>query len=579
MEWKRVRFGFGRSLITAAIPAAILLVAPAMGCVSTLDQARTAWDDGAGSYEDAETYYKQTIAKGGTDADIARAELLELNVLLAQDLHKKKPKQAELHYRNVLELDPDNEEAREGLARLLMTQYRHDEALEVVQEGVKRKTCRGCGRLLAVLLTSRADNRMTAGDAAGAEADYAAAMEIIPDSTTALALVRARLAQKNYKAAAEGLSAAVELIGPADVGQRTRFLELRREVVLLALVGNDVELADTLLDLAPTGVGPAEQLGLATEVAMRFSALGKPDDALARMQAIVQQIDAGKLVIAPAKADEVRDSVADLLAARAIQRLSEGDQASAKSDIADALKMRPANSNVQLLEVLLLAGSDQMSSAKAKLAKVDAKARGKKEVGALLEVMNVGDLVAGGKVGEAKAAVDRAKAAGGSDLPEVHVALAEVLAATPADLSRGDLDLLRKKGLVKYPGGKPTRVGEALSELAWAAKARTAQGTEWPFRAPGFDARAKALAGKIAAYYPYEVEFRNDPNAVLVLSSKGAEAASVKVSGSGADKTVSVPAGQSAEVTVPKPGVVTLEYGGTSAAFLAEPYTRVSVSL
>jgi tetratricopeptide (TPR) repeat protein len=579
MEWKRVRFGSGRTLIPALRLGLLLMAVPAAGCVSALDQARTAWDDGAGSYEDAEVYYKEAIAKGGADADVARDELLELNVLLAQDLHKKKPKQAEVHYRNVLELDPDHEDAREGLARLLMTQYRHDEALEVAQVGVQRKTCRGCGRLTAVLLTSRADNRMASGDAAGAEADYTAAMAIIPDSNTALALVGARVAQKNVKCAAESLSTAAELIGRDDVGQRARFLELRRDVVLLALDASDVELADQMLDLAPTGVGASEQLGLATEVAMRFSALGKPDDALARMQAIVEQIDSGKLRIPPARAEEVRDSVADLLAARAIQRLSEGDQASAKADIADALKMRPANANVQLLEVVLLAASDQVGTAKTKLAKVDDKARGKKEVGALLEVMNVDDLVASGKVAEAKAAVDRAKAAGGSELPEVHIALAEVLAATPVEgLKKADLDLLKAKGLVKYPG-KPTRVGEALSELAWAAKAQKAQGRDWPFRAPGFDARDKALRDKVGAYYTASVEFQGEPKAVLALSSGAAEPLAVKVGGSGADTSVTVPAGQSVDVAVPRPGVVTLDYGGTSAAFLAEPYTRVALKL
>jgi hypothetical protein len=391
--------------------------------------------------------------------------------------------------------------------------------------------------------------------------------------------VGARVAQKNVKGAAESLSTAAELIGRDDVGQRARFLELRRDVVLLALDASDVELADQMLDLAPTGVGASEQLGLATEVAMRFSALGKPDDALARMQAIVEQIDSGKLRIPPARAEEVRDSVADLLAARAIQRLSEGDQASAKADIADALKMRPANANVQLLEVVLLAASDQVGTAKTKLAKVDDKARGKKEVGALLEVMNVDDLVASGKVAEAKAAVDRAKAAGGSELPEVHIALAEVLAATPVEgLKKADLDLLKAKGLVKYPG-KPTRVGEALSELAWAAKAQKAQGRDWPFRAPGFDARDKALRDKVGAYYTASVEFQGEPKAVLALSSGAAEPLAVKVGGSGADTSVTVPAGQSVDVAVPRPGVVTLDYGGTSAAFLAEPYTRVALKL
>lgn len=578
MEWKRFRPGYGlipKSRLILCLVAAM----PVAGCVSVLDQARVAWDDGAGSFEDAEVYYKEAIAKGGDEGDVAKAELLELNLLLAQDLHKKKPKQAETHYRNAVELDPDSEDAREGLARLLMTQYRHDEALEVAQVGVQRGTCKGCSRLLAVLLTSRADNRMANGDAAGAQADYSAAMKIIPDANVGLALVSAHLAQKSHAGAADALRASVEMIGHDDVGQRGRFLELRRDVVLLTLDAGDVDLADEMLDLAPTGVGASEQLGLAMEVAMRFSALGKPDDALARMRALVAAVDNGTLRIPEARADELRDRVADLLGARAIQRLSEGDEVAAKDDIAEALKLRPANSNVQLLQVLLLAGSGEMSTARTKLAKVDGKAKGKAEVGALLEVMNVGDLVAAGKLGDAKAAVDRAKSQGGAELPEVHVAIAEVLAASQVDgLKKADLELLRSQGLVKYPG-PPTRAGEALSELAWAAKARAGQGATWPFRAPGFESRETALRAKIAAYYPFSVEFRNEPSAVLAISHGGAEALTVDLDGAAGAASATVPAGQSADVTVARPGVVTLKYGGKTAAFLAEPYTRVGLKL
>src|SRR5687767_812921 len=316
MERKRIRAGSSRGIGLSSRLALLVIALAGSACVSALDQARTAWDDGAGNYEDAESHYKAAIAKGGDDGEIARQELLELNLLLAQDLHKKKPKEAETHYRNVIELDPDHEDAREGLSRLLMTQYRHDEALAVAKAGADRGTCRGCKRLVAVLLVARADNRITQNDLAGAEADYAAAGAILPEANASLGLTRARVAQKNTKGAAEALRTAAGLIGRDDVPQRNAFLELRRAVVLLALDTGEVDLADQLLDLAPQGVGPSEQLGLALEVAMKLSAAGKADDALARMRALVEAAESGKLQVPPARAEELRDRVAELLAAR-----------------------------------------------------------------------------------------------------------------------------------------------------------------------------------------------------------------------------------------------------------------------
>ncbi|MEM6990803.1 MAG: tetratricopeptide repeat protein, partial [Myxococcota bacterium] len=130
-----------------------LAFAPA--CSNTLAQAQLAYDNG--EYEEAETLYKQTMEEGDeVDTEIAREELFDLHMEQAKEA-KGKAKRQEEHYRKALTLQPGDGEAREGLAHALVALYRHDEALQIVQDGVDSNTCKGCQRMLAVVLIERAD--------------------------------------------------------------------------------------------------------------------------------------------------------------------------------------------------------------------------------------------------------------------------------------------------------------------------------------------------------------------------------------------------------------------------------------
>jgi tetratricopeptide (TPR) repeat protein len=579
MERKRIRRGFGMIPGPRIALALALLAAPALaGCASSLNSAREAWDDGEGTFEDAEEWYLEAIAQGGAEAEIAKEELHDLNLLLAQDLHKTKAKEAEKHYRNALELNEDSEGAREGLAKLLMSQYRFDEALAIAQDGAKRGTCTGCRRLVAVMMIQRGDARYTQGDYAGAEADYAAGMAVIPDANVTLGLARARIALQNLPGATEALASCVEVIGRDDMVQREQFLELRRAAVLLALDANEVELADKLLDMAPIGVSSTEQLGLAIEVSMRFSAMGKPDEALSRMQALVAAADAGKLAVNETRKEELRDTVADLLGARALQRLGEGDKLSADEDIAEALELRPNNSNVRLLKVLMIAGEGKIAEARTELKKVADEAKGKVEVRSILYAMDVETYLAAGRLKDAATSLDYAKR-GGEELPEVHVAAAQILAKTPVTgPKKSELADLKKKGRVKYPGGSVVKAGEALSELAWADNARKAAPEGWPFRGPGLDKRMSEVRESLA-YYPYAVEFNKEATTIVVFENKGTADVKVTATAKWFNGKATVPAGGKAEIVVQRPIVVEIQYGETTLPFLAEPYTKVTIPL
>lgn len=574
MERQRVR------TLSRLIPGALALVIALSGCSSALKDAREAWADGKGDFDESERLYKQAMKDPRVD-ELAREELAAIYLERGEAMVKRsKYKEGERMFRGALELEPNNEDAMAGLARCLREMYRFDEALVVARKGMESGECRPCRRLVAVLLIRRGDQYAAENKWAEAEADYVEAYKIIPDAGVGLAIVRARYAKRDLDGAANALRQAVSLINASDVNNRTQYLELQRVVVLLALEEGKADLADELLDLAPTGITGQEQLGAAMEVAVELGKQGKPDVALARLMALVQLAGEGKIQIAPEQLDELRDKVATLHASRASLRLGEGDIDGAAKDLDEAVSLRPDDASFKLQRVLITAGRGNLNKARTELDQIGSNVDGYNEVTAILYALEVDRLVKAGNVAGAKAELDKAKAAS-KDLPEVHIAAAQVLAATEVTgLSKSQIaDLKSKKGLVTYPGGKVTRVGEALSELDWSRQQLEGLGGTFPYRAPGTDQRLAELAGRLAEFFPFAVKFQGDPTAILVLQNKGDDALSVEVSGGDVSSKKDVPAGGSAKITVNKPGFVTLKYRGKDAALLTEPYTELELAL
>lgn len=556
---------------------AIALVTP-VGCITALDQARIAWADGEGDPKLAEQYYKKAL-ENPKDAEYVEEELYEFYVEVGDGYDEQgKAARAEDWYRKALEIDPAGEEALAGLARALRDMLRLDEAIVVAQKGAEQG-CRNCRRLMATMLIARADASVQAGQWAAAEQDYGKALEVLPDAAVALGMVRTRLAQRNIEGAAQALQSAVDLIGRVDNTGRQQFLELRRGIVKLAIEEGKPELADGLIDLAPTGVTGDEQLDLAVEVSMELARQGNPGAALARMDALMRAAQSDKLKLAPERLRELSLRVGALHVAQAAERIDQGDFEGADSDIAAALQLNPSDPTARLQKVLVLAGQGKMDEARAEHGKLARGSSGWNRVGALLEASQAWDQVQAGQLDAARQSVERAKALS-PEMPGVHVAAAAVQAQTPArGLKKKDAEAVRQHGLVSYPEGEIVRAAEALSELDWAQKQAKGLGATYPFRLPELTARMDEVGRAIAAYYPYAVTFQGDPSTKLVLSSKGAGALAVELTGPGTQTKAEVPAGGSQEVTIPKPGLVTLSYRGTTATFVAEPYTKVEVAL
>ena len=554
------------------------VLATLAGCVTKVDEARTAYADGEGSVEEAERLYQEAMKDPGWE-ELAAEELYDLYMLEGQKTAKAgKYKAAETYYRKALEVRPKDDLATGGLAEALQKMMRYDEALEVARAGIGTG-CAGCRRITAVLLIQRADQQLQQGQWAQAEQDYVEVSQLLPDASVAMGIVRARYGRKDIQGAAKGLRQAVALIGAQDVQARKQYLELRRAVVMLALQADEVELADELLDLAPEGAPAEAQLGLAMEIAMEFRNQGKPDEALDRMTALVDAAAQGKLRVTEDQIVQLRDRVASIHAARASQRLAEGDRAGAQTDLDRALELKPNHPPFELQRVLVVAGQGDLAAAREKLEGIGSETKGHDEVAAILSALEVDRLVLAGQLDAARTELEQARKRA-ADLPEVHIAAAQVLARTPlSELSKAEQAEVRKVGLVSYPQNRITRVAEALSELDWSRQQIRGLGTTYPYRAPDTTRRIDALEKELKAFYPYPVKFQGDPRAVLVLRNTGADAMNVEFDGGGVASPAQIAPGETAKVVVPEPGLVKLSYRGTTAALVAEPYTEVEVAL
>jgi tetratricopeptide (TPR) repeat protein len=557
----------------------------ALGCATPLDKGRSAWAEGQGNWDVAEPHYQEAVARQNAESEVAAEELYEIYLQLAAANKKDKPKKAEAQYRAALELQPSSAEARTGLIRLLMTLFRYEEAFNLANEGITSGKCPGCKRLLAVMLIEGGDQRAEAQDWAGAEASYAAAMDLLPDASVALGLTRARVGQKKIPEAFESLKQAASMIDQEDVQGRTRFLDLRKELVTVALEAGQAEIADAVLDVAPKGVSATEQLGLMIEVSMSLTATGKADAALERMQALALAASEGKLPLTDEQKADLLVRVALVFGARANQRAAAGDAAGAAADLEEALKLVPGEPTVTMQKALVFATQGDLVAARAEMAKLPRKTPGYRQADSILYALEVDKLVAAGKVATAVDLVDYGKRAD-PNTPEIRIAAAQVLLASPyeGDMLKKQARDLRSMSIIEYPKNKPVRAGEALAELAFARTAHETQDKLFPFRDPTRLARLEATLAKAKEFYTLPVSYVAEPKAVLVFKNTGAGELELLAEGPRFfRKKKKLAAGETGEIEMPKPGLLTLTTtaGETEqkAMFIAEPFTRVEISL
>ena len=538
------------------------------GCASSLERARVARDNR--DYPKAEQYYRGAMAKDPEDKPRAQMELGALKVALAQNKLKKDPAAAEKLFREALALNPRDDKAIDGLGRAQVEQGKLDAAIGTLST----PGCSLCRRYLSVLLLDRAAKREQAGDLERARGDYTKAQELVPDVTTALAIARLYEAARDGEGLLRAVEAAVPLIRQDDGVAQAQFKALREKAVMGAAQTADVTTIDRWLNLFPPGAGGDEWYVLQLRVAQQLYRGGQTELAVARARHILSPKHAGTL---PATRKVEYDRLlADIYRLLGVKFLREGKIIEADDNFRQAMEFAPEDNKIKLLRALAMANTD-VPKAMQVLGALPRDTRGYNEVQAILESMAVHTKLTEGDLEGARAALARAQAAS-AELPEVHVAIAEILLASPVSgLGKKELKELKKNGIVKYPEDVPTRCGEALSELAWAREQARGLGEGYLFRGPGVDGRMDAIERQIRAFYPFAVEFNADASAILRIRGTGG---SVQVRGPGGfEQTVSVPAGGSSEVTVGQPGLVTLRVGKRTMALVSEPYTKLTLEL
>lgn len=544
-----------------------------VACASSLDRARVARN--AGDDAKAEQYFRKSMASDAQDKGAAQKELAGLKFAQAQAKAKPDPAGAEKLVRESLTLAPGDEKAVDLLGRVIASQGRLDEAIDVLAAG--DQACEMCKRYLSVLLLERAGVREAAKEWETARGDYARALELVPDATTALAVARCSEQVGDLEGMTKAIERAVPLIGAKDSASQADFRAFRERTVLAAAGRGDVALCDRWLNFFPPDAGGDGWYVLQLRVAQELYRQKRIEVAIGRARHMLGPTHTDTL---PAgRKGEFQRFLADIYRLQGVGYLREGKLVEADDNFRLAMEYAPTDDKIKLLRALAIAGNRDVARAMQVVQALPKETKGHSEVLAILESMQVADRLADDDIEGAKAALARAQAAS-AETPEVHIAMAELLFVTPAGVSKAVIRQLKKSGIVKYPNDEINRYGEALSELAWAREQARGLGDGYLFRGPGIDARVSSLERQLRSFYPYTVAFNAESTAILRLRFKSGGAGEVTVKAGDTEEVVRVPAGsEGAEVVVREPGLTFFKVGGKTSTFVTEPYTKLTIEL
>ncbi|MCA9692052.1 MAG: hypothetical protein R3A51_21105 [Nannocystaceae bacterium] len=541
------------------------------GCASKLEKARSARK--TEDFERAEELYRKVIGRSNSDSPIASRELGEMKVEVGRKLLKEDAAKSEVLFREALTLDKDSEPAKDGLGRALAGQNREDEAIAVLSGESEFGACTLCRRYLGVVLLARGKRLEGEGKFAAARADFERTVELVPEIETAFAIARTHEAEGNDVAAAEAVEKALPLITEDDARAQERFQEIREAAVKRAIAAGDMETAERYLKMFPPGSGGEPWYDLQLLVAREQWRRGDVEPAISRLEPLLGEDH--KELLPDSRRPPIEALLARMYQVRGAQRMREGDPAGADEWFSRAQQLATDDDGVKVLRALAIAGKGELDTALKVIAALPENATGRSEVEAILYSNRVHERVKAGDLAGAKDALTRAQASK-YEQPEVHVAAAAVLAATPLPpLSRGDAKTLKKFGVVSFPD-EPRKYGEALSELAWARTQAAAQGERYLYRAADFARRLKDTEDQIRRRYPYAVAFNEDSSTILALTAKSGT--DVDITGPyGYEESVFIAPGKTVEVTLPQPGLVVFRIGRDKKALYSEPYTRVAI--
>ena len=553
---------------------AALALTLASGCASTLDKARTAHDQGA--WDDAEVLYVKAT-KEPEGALLARNGLADLHVARAEAAAPESPKAAEGHYRDALAVIGVHDAALTGLVRLLRDQDRLPDASAVLKEAGASGDCGTCKRLVLVIELERAEQAFAAKNFAAALVHFEAAQAQRDQPAVAVAIADVHLSSGDRERAEQALLAASPGLLKADDSAVQRFVSVRKALLDAALADGNAEAADRIVAIVRPKEPAAEQPARALRVAEKVDSSGDEDAALVRYQALR---GASEEALADAPRAKITQRVADIYTHRGTVKLNGGDGAGARAEYEQSLAAVPDDWAVKLQRILAMSSQIGAGPALESLKRVPAKTPGLAHARAILLALEVVEHLDKEDVEAARASLARATQSH-SDLPEVHLAAAYVLAVTITDeLSSSERRMvLGRRSMVRYPG-EVYRHGEALAEVARVRGEVAERKPDYPFTAPWLLSKADALQSRLAATYPYSVAFQPEPEPVLLLTNRGGSFVEITLSGpDGFSDEIGIPPGDVREVVPPEAGLLRLRIGRAKRAYYAESYTKVTLTV
>ena len=551
----------------------LLLALALAGCATTLDKARDARQ--LGEYEEARSLYEEAMAEPEMEAT-ARQELAQMYVDRAEKAASKD--EAEREYRQALTVEGVYAPALTGLVRLLREQNRVRDARLALEGARKAGECPTCNRLELVVILEEADAAAKAERWQDALQGYTEAQEVRPQPATALAIVRAHIALGARAEAVLALQRAVPLMGEADASATGSFVALRQQLFDYAISQDDVPMADQVraLELGNEAKPPLFTL----ELRVADHLLEKVDGelALARYESMLARKGAGALT--PEQVDTVNGRVARIYANRGTALLNEGKSKNADWAFKKAIEIRPDDWSLKLQRVIAISESVGSQKALDSLNGVPEGTYGLETTRGIVAALRVRELVEMGELDAARTALAVVQSEYG-EVPEGHLVAAMVLAKTPVEgLSKSDRKAaLSTKSLVMYPGDQINRYAEAKAELAWVKQAMAASDKDKLFIAPWLGTELARLDRELAVAYPPVVEFRADPDSVIVLHNAGSGYLDVVVTGEELQQEFGLPTGDRSEFMVPVPGLISLRINGEKRVYVAEPYAKVTIRL
>jgi|GEM_PF-2134165 len=553
----------------------LLLALVLGGCATTLDKARDARQ--LGEYDEARSLYEEAMAEPEMEAT-AREELAQMFVDRAEAAEATSKQEAEREYRQALTVDGVYAPALTGLVRLLREEGRVKDARLAIDGARKSGDCPTCNRLELVVILEEADAAAKAGRWKDALTGYTDAQQVRPQPAVALSIVQAHLALNAHAEAVAELQRSVPLMVEADASATQNFVALRLQLFNHALSQNDVPMADQVraLELANEAQPPL----FALELQVADHLLEKVDGelALARYESMLGR--KGGDALTAEQVDTVKTRVARIYANRGTALLNDGKSNNADWAFKKAIEIRPDDWSLKLQRVIAISESVGSKKASESLRGVPEGTYGLETTQGIVAALRVRELVEMGEMDAARTALAEVQSKYG-DVPEGHLVAAMVLAKTPVEgLSRKERKAaLGSKSLVMYPGDQINRYAEAKAELAWVKMAMAASDKDKLFIAPWLGSELARLDRELAVAFPPEVEFRADPEPVIVLHNGGSGYVDVVVTGEDLEQEFGIPTGDRSEFVAPVPGLLRLRINGEKRVFVAEPYAKVTIRL